>query len=212
MWQTLITAHSGADGTEDNSLASVRDVLGTEADAFEVDVRRRDDGAPVLGHDRVAQDALTLATVLELMAEHPTMRINCDLKEAGLEHDVVSLAVHYGLTDRLMLSGYTSPERWPETAYVTMTNGEHLIDFDQVAKGKGVAEQMAQALRVYPVRVLNLHHRWFEGLQALPELPPLSLWTVDDPERLRLLLRAGVYNLTTRNLRVALALRKELQA
>ena len=49
--KTQITAHSGSDGTPDNSLACVRYALSTDADAFEVDVRRLSDGTLALGHD-----------------------------------------------------------------------------------------------------------------------------------------------------------------
>lgn len=37
--KTLITAHSGADGTPENSMEFVRHVLAAQADVLEVDVR-----------------------------------------------------------------------------------------------------------------------------------------------------------------------------
>ena len=83
--KTLITAHSGSDGTPDNSLACVRYALSTAADAFEVDVRRLADGTLALGHDAADHTAPTLREVLALAAAKPGVRINCDLKERGLE-------------------------------------------------------------------------------------------------------------------------------
>ena len=53
--KTLITAHSGSDGTPDNSLACVEYALSTDADAFEVDVRRLADGTLALGHDEIGR-------------------------------------------------------------------------------------------------------------------------------------------------------------
>ena len=47
--KTLITAHSGADGTPDNSMEFVRYALTLPVDAFEVDVRRCADGTLSLG-------------------------------------------------------------------------------------------------------------------------------------------------------------------
>lgn len=39
MGKTMITAHSGADGTKENSLEFVKYAMQTGADALEVDVR-----------------------------------------------------------------------------------------------------------------------------------------------------------------------------
>lgn len=89
--KTLITAHSGSDGTPDNSLACVRYAISTAADAFEVDVRRLADGTLALGHDAADHTAPTLREVLALAAAKPGVRINCDLKERGLEPAVAAL-------------------------------------------------------------------------------------------------------------------------
>ena len=75
-----ITAHSGSDGTPDNSLACVEYALSTAVDAFEVDVRRLADGTLALGHDAADHTAPTLREVLALAAAKPGVRVNCDLK------------------------------------------------------------------------------------------------------------------------------------
>ena len=82
--KTLITAHSGSDGTPDNSLACVRYALSTAADAFEVDVRRLSDGTLALGHDAADHTAPTLREVFTLAAAKPGVRVNCDLKEPAV--------------------------------------------------------------------------------------------------------------------------------
>ena len=103
--KTLITAHSGSDGTPDNSLACVRYALSTAADAFEVDVRRLSDGTLALGHDVADHTAPTLREVFTLAAAKPGVRVNCDLKERGLEPDVAALAAECGMAGRLIFSG-----------------------------------------------------------------------------------------------------------
>lgn len=100
-----ITAHSGSDGTPDNSLACVEYALSTAVDAFEVDVRRLADGTLALGHDAADHTAPTLREVLALAAAKPGVRINCDLKERGLEPAVAALAAECGMSGRLILSG-----------------------------------------------------------------------------------------------------------
>ena len=103
--KTLITAHSGSDGTPDNTFACVEYALSTAVDAFEVDVRRLADGTLALGHDAADHTAPTLREVLALAAAKPGVRINCDLKERGLELAVAALAAECGMSGRLILSG-----------------------------------------------------------------------------------------------------------
>ena len=109
----LITAHSGCDGTPDNSLEFVRHALQTNADALEVDVRKTENGGLAISHDPIAadQDAPTLQAVFSLVA--PTeKKINCDLKEPDLEEAVIGLAREQGLLQRLIFSGTVSLERF----------------------------------------------------------------------------------------------------
>ena len=80
----MITAHSGADGTKENSLEFVKYAMQTGADALEVDVRMGENGILILSHDKTDEDAARLADVFRMMRERPQMRINCDLKEYGL--------------------------------------------------------------------------------------------------------------------------------
>lgn len=101
MKETNWTAHSGADGTLDNSLQFIRYALGTQADALEVDIRRHPcTGELVLGHDAVGEHPLTLREVFEQAGRHPSMKINCDLKEPALERQVLALAEQTGMTQR----------------------------------------------------------------------------------------------------------------
>ena len=59
-----ITAHSGCDGTPDNSLAS-------EGNCLEADIRRNRDGELILSHDETAEEAVRLGQVFELLKEKP---------------------------------------------------------------------------------------------------------------------------------------------
>jgi len=79
----MITAHSGADGTKENSLEFVAYAMQTGADALEVDVRMGENGILILSHDKTDEDAVRLADVFRMMGKYPGMRINCDLKECA---------------------------------------------------------------------------------------------------------------------------------
>lgn len=219
--KTLLTAHSGADNTADNSLDFVRYALTLPVDAFEVDVRHNADGVLALGHDEAGADAPTLAQVFALAATHPTMKINCDLKPAGLEREVCALARQMGLAGRLVLSGtvdvavWASDEMLRETAEVYLNiekyvpdiyvSYRNIPDFELTA-----AAQIAAVCKQYGVNTVNINQmlvtrRLVQTL--LREGIGLSAWTVNEESELRWFFGEGVRNVTTRAARQALALR-----
>lgn len=62
-----ITAHSGCDGTPDNSMEFVRYALASEGNCLEADIRRNRDGELILSHDETAEEAVRLGQVFELL-------------------------------------------------------------------------------------------------------------------------------------------------
>ena len=54
-----ITAHSGCDGTPDNSMEFVRYALASEGNCLEADIRRNRDGELILSHDETAEEAVS---------------------------------------------------------------------------------------------------------------------------------------------------------
>lgn len=111
-----ITAHSGCEGTERDSLESIKIAIDLGVDAVEVDVRKGPDGTLRISHDRKESAATygvvpSLEEVFELL--RPTaLSVNCDLKEREHLYDVLDLAWKYGFgRDRLILTGSVSPEQ-----------------------------------------------------------------------------------------------------
>lgn len=146
-----ITAHSGCDGTPDNSMEFVRYALASEGNCLEADIRRNRDGELILSHDETAEEAVRLGQVFELLKEKPEKRINCDLKTPGLEIPVYQLAKEYGVEGQLIYSGTVSsffmkarPEKYPEVR--VYWNIENLIPEPDL--GRNICmKQMEQAFR-----------------------------------------------------------------
>ena len=229
--RTRITAHAGSDGHAANTAEDVRYALDSAADAFEVDVRRGEGGVLALGHDEAGAGALALAQVFAWMAAgRPTLRINCDLKEAGLERELLALAREAGVGERLILSGTVDPACFAggdDFAGVEFFWNVEGIDparsarlYAELARlgaeaffARDLSAELAAILEASegrPYHALNMYHAlWHPGLAASG--PRFSLWTVDEEPRLRELLEARVYALTTRRLELALALRDEIQ-
>nr|WP_302651444.1 glycerophosphodiester phosphodiesterase [uncultured Agathobaculum sp.] len=223
--KTLITAHSGADGTPDNSMEFVRYALTLPVDAFEVDVRRCADGTLSLGHDSTGSDAPSLRQVFDLAAAHPSIKVNCDLKEPGLERDVCRLAQQCGLAGRLILSGTVRVDALddlpdtPAPVEVYLNLEEYVPDLynsyrdipDFECKA---AETICGICAAHGIRVVNMNQslvtRRFRDHLAQAGIG-VSAWTVDWPEEMRWFFSRGVHNLTTRRPKAALALREKIK-
>ena len=195
--KTLITAHSGSDGTPDNTLACVEYALSTAVDAFEVDVRRLADGTLALGHDAADHTAPTLREVLALAAAKPGVRINCDLKERGLEP---AFAAHPELHDCAEV--YLNIEEYVPDLYLNYRN---IPDFELTA-----AEIITKVCREHGIATVNMNQvlitrRFIETLKDSGIA--LSAWTVNEEIFLDWFLKQGVRNITTRRPALALRLR-----
>ena len=208
---TLITAHSGCEGTAPNSLDHILAAISSGAEMIEVDIRAHGD-LLYLSHD-VAEDpaaCVSFEMFLELISPAPDLRVNCDVKTDGLIVPVMEAARRFGVAHRMAFTGACNhqndlivaqggslwPSLWPcgdnETAV------KHACDTFQ-----GVGEP-----------ILNLHYSMISesGLAYLRERGmDFSAWTVDDETTLRALLEMGITNITTRKPVLALRLRDELQ-
>lgn len=220
MHSPLITAHTGADGTPDNSLEYVRHTLTTKADTLEIDIRPNDNGTLVISHDEAGLDAVPLEEVFSLIAAHPSMKVNCDLKIAGLEERVFGLADTYGLSGRLIYSGtvdaglYSQSELLRGNVEVYLNVEEYVPDLYRNCRDipnfeLQVAARMAEVCHANGIRMINIH-QWLVTRRLIEVLSKegigVSAWTVNEPAELEWFLRSGVANITTRNLQQALAL------
>ena len=219
---TMITAHSGADKRPDNSLEFVRYALESRADALEVDIQADPvSGELIITHDETLNGEYPrLWEVFALLAQHPAMRINCDLKPAGLEWPVYQLAAELGVTDRLIYSGTVSVdimksrpelegvevflnlEEYVEDLYI---NYRDIPNFELTA-----AETICRVCRENNVRVVNVNYnlvtRRFIQLLAAEGIG-VSVWTVNEGQAISYFLSRGAYNVTTRSLARALEIR-----
>lgn len=214
--ETLITAHTGADGRPDNSLEYVAYALDCGADALEVDVRRSPGGRLAIGHDEAGEDAPPLEEVFRMAAERPRIKVNCDLKEPGLETAVCRLAEEQGLSGRLLLSGTVDAFRAVPGAEVYLNLEEYVPNLYLNYREKPDFElEAAETIRAVcakaGVRTVNAYQglvtrRFIETLAQAGI--GLSVWTVNEPWELGWFLNAGVRNITTRKPALALELRR----
>lgn len=209
----MITAHSGCDGTEDNSLEFIRYALKLPVEAFEVDVRKDSRGELILSHNETQEKAVGLDQAFALLKAHPDKRINCDLKQPELENAVVELAKEYGVDKQLIFTGEVNPElfrkgavQYPEVLWFAnlecfwpdygawMRSG---VTEEQVAER---LEQVLEKMLDYEVQGLNWYYEMAEKVfKKTIELGiGISVWTVNDQEKQEIWLGRKVKNITTR--------------
>lgn len=211
--KTLVTAHSGCDGTPDNSLAFLFHALQCGADALEVDVRTAPDGTLYLGHDQADASCPRLDQAFQLLRDSP-MRINCDLKQPDLEEAVLSLARGWGVAGRLLFSGSVSTERMlqnPEVRSRTLLNIASVFPGDRGTPLEERLEELIRACRACGAAAVNVSYERCTDLvlaRFRAEGIGVSAWTVNEEPAARRLLDWGIYNITTRRPGMVLALQK----
>ena len=111
----MITAHSGCEETEIDSMESIELALEYGADAIEVDVRVDPGKELRISHDEVSPEEyrqkLTLRDVLEKISRSD-MILNCDIKEQRALYRTLDEAEKFGFpAERLIMSGCTGAEQ-----------------------------------------------------------------------------------------------------
>lgn len=224
----MITAHSGCDGTKDNSLEFIRHALNTEAECLEVDVRKNQWGELILSHDKSEEDCVKLRDALILIRERPGKMINCDLKHEGLELPVYCMAVELHVADRLIYSGTIDTEllrekedKLPETViYLNIESIYPGIYGETEGRLIGALDlhQLDEALKAAKrchAAVINMEYILVtdEVLECLSKNGlGCSVWTVDDEAEIRRFLGKDIANVTTNRLTESLEIRKEIKA
>lgn len=222
----MLTAHSGCDGTRDNSLGFLIYALSSEADCLEVDVRRNAWGELILSHDESEEACVTLREAFALLWETPGKKINCDLKQEGLELSVYRLAMEQRVKNRLIYSGSVDTDLLKEEEN-PLSGAEIYVNIEEIYPGiYGEAEdhpvtalepeKLRQALeeaRRCQVKVINMEYTLItdEVLALLEEYGlGCSAWTVDDQAELKKLLEKDIANVTTNHLKQGLEIRRGL--
>ena len=99
-----ITAHTGCEGSEYNSLESIR--IGAQyGEIIEVDLNFTKDKKAVLAHTFANKDSVPIDDVFALLSELPGKKMNIDVKIAPDLRAVYNSAVKHGVLDRIFFTG-----------------------------------------------------------------------------------------------------------
>lgn len=208
---TVITAHSGCEGTLPNSLAHILAAIGSGAEMVEVDIRADGDRL-YLSHDIPEDPAscVSLNTFMSLVASAPALEVNCDVKTDGLILPVMETARRFGVADRMVFTGQCNHRG----ELIGSAGGKLWVSLRPGHDNETAVRTACETYRGVGEPILNLHYSMIseENHAYLRERGMnFSAWTVDDEATLRRMLEMGITNITTRKPRLALRLRDEIQ-
>lgn len=197
-----VTAHSGCENTQPNSVASIVTAYKSGADITEIDIRFREDGTPVLSHDKPAPDATTLEEAFRAAEPLGKLRLNLDIKETTHLEKIVPLAEKFNLSDRIFCTGIFAKDtdimkkQFPECIYYLnmkiiprfLQNSFYYKKICSIIKKNGAVGINCNHKNVTKRLVDCLHMSNLE----------VSVWTVDKKEDMERISKLGADNITTR--------------
>lgn len=216
---TLITAHSGCDDTVDNSLEYIEYALNSNCNCFEVDVRKDKAGNLILAHD-YTDEGVKLKQVFQKLFFSDKL-INCDLKDEGIELEVLNLARECNVENKLIFSG-TVNLKLIEKNNFQLGNVNVFLNIENFYKDyfflkSNPIEYFAELpaaldnLQNYDVLCINVNYMLCnDNFLNLLESKNIkcSAWTVNDESEIKRLISKNIFNITTRNLMGALKIKK----
>ncbi len=197
-----VTAHTGCEGTKDNSLEAIKAGANAGADIVEFDLRFDKDGRGILSHDETEGQAVTLEEAFELISSFEKLKVNVDCKTTDNLGEVYRLSEKYGITDRIFYTGIEEKDvdaartQTPGITYflnypaksLKKNNGKYIRSLISLTKEKG-----AVGLNIKYTRCSKKMVRLFreEGLMV-------SVWTANTPRVMKKCLSFAPDNITTR--------------
>jgi len=195
------TAHTGCEGTKENSLESIEKGYENGADIVEFDLNFDESGNPVLCHDEPEGGEVTLDEAFSKVSEYENLKVNVDAKSDLYLEKVKPLAEKYGISDRIFFTGIK--DEFVENARKTGVDYYLNIDVENPTKHseeyllsliKKVKEAGAIGIN------FNKNNASSELVEAFHENRLLvSIWTVDSKTELFEILLLSPDNITTRN-------------
>ena len=210
----MITAHSGCSGTPANSMEYIEKACTFPIAALEIDIRRHPGGELLLTHDPIADAPLVRLEDAFDYLRGKDIRINCDLKEYGLEAEILRAAERTGIArDRIIFTGSVTQARTflkDCKDVCVMINPEELLPsfYADIRSDKAPTMQaLLDVCRECGYRVINIDFRVMdEELYAMCADAGIavSAWTADKGEDIRQLCEKQVLNITTNDPELAL--------
>lgn len=196
-----LTAHTGCEGTLDNSLEAIEKGAAT-ADIVEFDLSFTDSGEPVLAHDKAEKDSIALKDAFETAAKYKNLKVNVDCKSTDNLAIVPEIAEACGILDRIFYTGIE--EKDVEAVRMQTPDIEYYLNADIIKSKKNDEDYIRSLVSLtkdsgaiglninfggVSEKMVEIFHK--EGLK-------ISVWTVNKEKDMHKVLAFGCDNITTR--------------
>lgn len=197
-----LTAHTGCEGTKDNSLDAITVGYVSGADIVEFDLFFDINNNAVLSHDMPMGKAVTLDEAFCHIAKFPGLRVNVDVKVTNDLKQVKECAEKYGILDRIFYTGITAEyvdavqQSTPDIPYYLNIS----VDKDK-SKDEAYISSLIEEIRTAGAIGINMHYKGCTKLltEKFREAGLLvSLWTVNNRFDMKKVLFMEPDNITTR--------------
>lgn len=231
MRDIIITAHSGCEGTPDNSMESILKGIELGADCIEIDINMDDQGQMWLTHNPLEDysTCVPLEEALRVICESG-LAVNCDLKTEDLLYPVLEAAESAGFKkEKLVFSGSVNVDMLRKDPSVAkrariFLNLEQIYPYlphekpqsreEEAVYFDAHIEELAAVVKEVNAECVNPSFRTMSSERIARSLAhgiDLSLWTVNEEIDQYALMRENLVNMTTRNVSGALKVRKEIR-
>ncbi len=197
-----LTAHTGCEGTKDNSLDSIIVAFVSGANIVEFDLFFDKNGVAVLSHDEPKGSEPTLEDAFKTLSVYKKLGINIDVKRTDDLAQVVSLAEKYGLMDRIFFTGVVSEfvdavkQSAPEVSYFLNKDIDFLRKNDDDYINELIEEVIALGARGLNINYRNCTKKLVDKCHE--NNLEISVWTVNNKFDMKKVLMLGADNITTR--------------
>ena len=231
---TKIISHRGrtSNKSPDNTLRSIQDAIDFNIEMVEFDVRRTRDGQIVWFNDAEIDDypliSLSFPELTEMNPLIPTLeqvlrlakgkiQVDVDLKETGYENEVIHILLEYFEYADFIMKSFNRQvvkriKEIDSRVYTGLLMGEEwkMSQFVDILKESFTGSSVI----VEGTDFLSPNYKIFEvGLMAkLSKMQiPIQVWTVNDENLLRTLLRKDIYSIVTDIPERAMEIRESIQ-
>ena len=163
MNKTMITAHSGCEGTGIDTMDSIEKAMEIGADAIEIDVRLDPFGSLRISHDPLSIDGYLKKNLLEEVFQkisQTSMKINFDLKEAKALYKTVEAAEMLGFPkERMILTGAATPDDLLDDRALSgraafFLNVSHVLKYVYIHRREEFTEELFMMLMEEPLMLI----------------------------------------------------------
>lgn len=199
-----VTAHTGCEGTDDNTPESILAGADAGADIVEIDLHFLPDGTPVLKHDapKASDTNLpTLASAFELLATL-NVKMNIDVKATANMPAVAALAQKHDVTDRIFFTGVDEnfapavKAGAPEIPYFLNIRVDKKKNTDSAYLASLIKKVRSCGAIGINTKYTNCSSQLVEAFRK--ECLPVSIWTANNKTAMRRCLSLAPDNITTR--------------